>query len=98
MTVALVVVVCFWFLAAVAAVGVVAVDSFDADVDLRGWRSDGVPVAVAPSGLTMLLAWCLRVRGGGRGRRIRATGACHRAPSRTPYTMPPRNSPWGRTG
>jgi hypothetical protein len=57
LTAALVVVVCFWVL---AAVGVAAVDSFDTDVDLRTWRLDGVPVAVALSVLTVL-AWCLSV-------------------------------------
>ncbi|MFK4106449.1 hypothetical protein ACI2L1_41655 [Streptomyces sp. NPDC019531] len=57
LTAALVVVVCFWLLAAVGAAGV---DSFDTDVDLRAWRMGGVPVAVAFSVLTVL-AWCLSV-------------------------------------
>ncbi|MDX2680399.1 hypothetical protein [Streptomyces soliscabiei] len=57
LTAALVVVVCFWLL---AAVGVADVDSFDTDVDLRAWRMGGVPVAVAFSVLTAL-AWSLSV-------------------------------------
>ncbi|MFI0537463.1 hypothetical protein ACH3VS_01100 [Streptomyces sp. WSLK1-3] len=57
LTAALVVVVCFWLLAAVGAVGV---DSFDTDVDLRTWHMGGVPVAVAFSVLTVL-AWSLSV-------------------------------------
>ncbi|MFH8498663.1 hypothetical protein [Streptomyces coeruleorubidus] len=57
LTAALVVVVCFWLL---AAVGVTDVGSFDADVDLRAWRMDGVPVTVAFSLLTVL-AWSLSV-------------------------------------
>ncbi|WDV49337.1 hypothetical protein PV963_02315 [Streptomyces coeruleorubidus] len=57
LTAALVVVVCFWLL---AAVGVTDVGSFDADVDLRAWRMDGVPVTVAFSLLTAL-AWSLSV-------------------------------------
>lgn len=57
LTAALVVVVCFWLL---AAVGVAAVDSFDADVDLRRWRMGGVPVTVAFSLLTAF-AWSLSV-------------------------------------
>ncbi|MER6953427.1 hypothetical protein [Streptomyces sp. NPDC000618] len=57
LTAALVVVVCFWFL---AAMGVAAIDSFDTDADLRAWRMGGVPVAVAFSVLTVL-AWCLSV-------------------------------------
>jgi hypothetical protein len=57
LTAALVVVVCFWLL---AAVGVAGVDSFDTDVDLRAWRTSGVPVTVAFSLLTVL-AWCLSV-------------------------------------
>ncbi len=57
LTAALVVVVCFW---ALAAMGVAAVDSFDADVDLRAWRMGGVPVTVAFSLLTVL-AWSLSV-------------------------------------
>lgn len=57
LTAALVVVVCFWLL---AAVGVADVDSFDADMDLRGWRMGGVPVAVALSLLTAF-AWSLSV-------------------------------------
>lgn len=56
-TAALVVVACFWLLALAR---VTAVDSFDADVDLRAWRMSGVPVAVALSLLTVL-AWCLSV-------------------------------------
>ncbi|WP_328743842.1 hypothetical protein OHT57_00735 [Streptomyces sp. NBC_00285] len=57
LTAALVVVVCFWLL---AAVGAAAVASFDTDVDLRAWRMGGVPVTVAFSVLTVL-AWCLSV-------------------------------------
>lgn len=57
LTAALVVVVCFWLL---AAVGVAGVHSFDTDVDLGRWRMGGVPVAVAFSLLT-LFAWCLSV-------------------------------------
>ncbi|WP_202425696.1 hypothetical protein [Streptomyces sp. HUCO-GS316] len=57
LTAALVVVVCFWLL---AAVGVAGVDSFDTDVDLRAWRMSRVPVTVAFSLLTVL-AWCLSV-------------------------------------
>lgn len=57
LTAALVVVICFWLL---AAAGVAAVDSFDTDVDLRLWRMGGVPVTVAFSLLTVL-AWCLSV-------------------------------------
>ncbi|WP_199788549.1 hypothetical protein [Streptomyces sp. 351MFTsu5.1] len=57
LTAALVVVVCFWLLCAVGAVGV---DSFDTDVDLRAWHMGGVPVAVAFSVLTVL-AWSLSV-------------------------------------
>ncbi|MFI5673810.1 hypothetical protein [Streptomyces cellulosae] len=57
LTAALVVVVCFWLL---AAVGVAGADSFDTDVDLRAWRMGGVPVAVAFSVLTVL-AWSLSV-------------------------------------
>ncbi|WP_158102514.1 hypothetical protein [Streptomyces africanus] len=57
LTAALVVVVCFWLL---AAVGVAGVDSFDTDVDLRAWHMSGVPVAVAFSVLTVL-AWSLSV-------------------------------------
>lgn len=57
LTAALVVVVCFWLL---AAVGVTDVGSFDADVDLRAWRMDGVPVTVALS-LLIVLAWSLSV-------------------------------------
>ncbi|MFF7073893.1 hypothetical protein [Streptomyces pseudovenezuelae] len=55
LTAALVVVVCFWLL---AAVGAVRADSFDTDVDLRAWHMGGVPVAVAFSVLTVL-AWSL---------------------------------------
>ncbi|MGX1267237.1 hypothetical protein [Streptomyces phaeoluteigriseus] len=54
---ALVVIVCFWLL---AAVGVAEVDSFDTDADLRAWRMSGVPVTVAFSLLTVL-AWLLSV-------------------------------------
>src|SRR5688500_5783767 len=57
LTAALVVVVCFWLL---AAVGVAGVDSFDTDVDLRAWRMGGVPVTVDFSLLTVL-AWSLSV-------------------------------------
>ncbi|MFI2347122.1 hypothetical protein ACH492_08690 [Streptomyces sp. NPDC019443] len=57
LTAAVVVVVCFWLLAGVGAVGI---DSFDTDVDLRAWRLGGVPVAVAFSVLTVL-AWSLSV-------------------------------------
>ncbi|MEH0419968.1 hypothetical protein [Streptomyces sp. B21-083] len=57
LTAALVVVVCFWLL---AAVGVVGVGSFDTDVDLRAWRMSGVPVTVAFSLMTVL-AWSLSV-------------------------------------
>ncbi|MFI6012608.1 hypothetical protein ACIBAG_27975 [Streptomyces sp. NPDC051243] len=57
LTAALVVVVCFWLL---AAMGVADVDSFDADVDLRAWRMGGVPATVAFSLLTVL-AWSLSV-------------------------------------
>lgn len=57
LTAALVVVLCFWLL---AAVGVADVDSFDMDVDLGTWRMGGVPVTVALSLLTVL-AWCLSV-------------------------------------
>ncbi|MFG2456547.1 hypothetical protein ACGFWE_05680 [Streptomyces sp. NPDC048523] len=57
LTAALVVVVCFWLLVAVGAVGV---GSFDTDVDLRAWRMGGVPVAVAFSVLTVL-GWSLSV-------------------------------------
>jgi hypothetical protein len=57
LTSALIVVVCFWLL---AAVGVARVDSFDTDVDLWAWRMGGVPVTVAFSLLTVL-AWSLSV-------------------------------------
>ncbi|MEV0642055.1 hypothetical protein AB0I77_45475 [Streptomyces sp. NPDC050619] len=57
LTAALVVVVCFWLL---AAVGVAGIDSFDTDVDLRAWRMSGVPVTVALSLLTVL-GWSLSV-------------------------------------
>lgn len=57
LTAALVVLACCWLL---VAVGVADVDSFDADVDLRRWRLDGVPAMVALSLLT-LLAWSLSV-------------------------------------
>ncbi|MFD5256459.1 hypothetical protein ACFWM5_26950 [Streptomyces bobili] len=53
LTAALVVVACFWIL---AALGLVAVGSFDTDVDLRAWHLSGVPVTVAFSLLTVL-AW-----------------------------------------
>ncbi|MEV1067037.1 hypothetical protein [Streptomyces sp. NPDC050263] len=56
LTAALVVVVCFWLLAA----GVAGAGTFDTDVDLRAWRMGGVPVAVAFSVLTVL-AWSLSV-------------------------------------
>ncbi|MFD1275727.1 hypothetical protein [Streptomyces kaempferi] len=54
-TAALVVAVCFWLL---AAAGAVAVDSFDADLDLDAWSMGGVPVTVAMS-LLAVLAWLL---------------------------------------
>ncbi|MGW3158454.1 hypothetical protein [Streptomyces sp. NPDC001089] len=54
-TAALVVAVCFWLL---AAVGAVAVDSFDTDADLGAWSMGGVPVTVAMS-LLAVLAWLL---------------------------------------
>ncbi|MFJ9005398.1 hypothetical protein [Streptomyces canus] len=57
LTAALVVVVCFWLL---AAAGVTHADSFDTDMNLRPWRLDGVPVSVAFSMLT-LIAWLLSV-------------------------------------
>jgi len=57
LTAALVVVVCFWLL---AAVGVVGVGAFDTDVDLRAWRMSGVPVTVAFS-LVTVFAWSLSV-------------------------------------
>ncbi|MCX5527114.1 hypothetical protein OG342_30350 [Streptomyces bobili] len=53
LTAALVVVACFWLL---AALGLAAVGSFDTDVDLRAWHLSGVPVTVAFSLLTVL-AW-----------------------------------------
>lgn len=56
-TAALVVAVCFWLL---VAVGVVTVDSCDADADLDAWSMGGVPVTVALSLLTVL-AWLLNV-------------------------------------
>lgn len=56
-TAALVVVVCFWLL---VALGVTAVDSFDADLDLDAWGMGGVPVSVAVSSVTVL-AWFLAV-------------------------------------
>ncbi|MFF7735479.1 MULTISPECIES: hypothetical protein [unclassified Streptomyces] len=59
LTTALVVVLCFWLL---VAAGVTSAGSFDADVDLRAWGMDGVPVAVAVSTLTAV-AWCLSVGG-----------------------------------
>ncbi|WP_181806572.1 hypothetical protein [Streptomyces shenzhenensis] len=43
-------VVCFWLLALARPADA---GSFDADVDLRAWRTDGVPVAVALSLLTV---------------------------------------------
>ncbi len=57
LTAALVVAVCFWLL---VAVGVAGAGDFDTDVDLRAWRLDGVPVAVALSLLTVF-AWSLSV-------------------------------------
>lgn len=57
LTAALVVVACFWLL---AAVGAVAVACFDTDADLQAWRMGGVPVTVAFSVL-VVLAWCLSV-------------------------------------
>lgn len=57
LTAALVVVVCFWLL---AAVGVADVNSFDTDVDVRAWHMSGVPVTIAFSLLTVL-AWSLSV-------------------------------------
>ncbi|MFD0313230.1 hypothetical protein [Streptomyces flavalbus] len=57
LTAALVVVGCFWLLAALR---LTTVSAFDADVDLRGWGLDGVPVAVAFSLLTVV-AWGLSV-------------------------------------
>lgn len=57
LTAALVVVVCFWLL---AVVGLADIGSFDTDVDLREWRLEGVPVAVAFSLMTVL-AWSLSV-------------------------------------
>ncbi|MFD5815797.1 hypothetical protein [Streptomyces sp. NPDC127038] len=56
-TAALAVSVCFWLL---AAVGAVAVDTFDADVDLQALGMGGVPVSVALSLLTAL-AWLVDV-------------------------------------
>jgi len=56
-TAALLVAVCFWLL---LAVGLVALDSFDADADLDVWGMGGVPVAVAVSVLTVI-AWVLGV-------------------------------------
>jgi hypothetical protein len=57
LTAALVVVICFWLL---AALGVADVHSFDTDVDVRAWRLSGVPATVALSLLTVL-AWSLSV-------------------------------------
>jgi polyferredoxin len=57
LTAALVVLACCWLL---VAGGVTDVDSFDADVDLRRWRLEGVPAIVAFSLLTVL-AWSLSV-------------------------------------
>ncbi|MFL5994939.1 MAG: hypothetical protein ACJ736_11620 [Streptomyces sp.] len=57
LTATLVVLVCCWLL---VAGGVADVGSFDADVDLRRWRLDGVPAMVALSLLTVL-AWSLSV-------------------------------------
>ncbi|MFE9809122.1 hypothetical protein [Streptomyces sp. NPDC005548] len=54
-TAALVVAACFWLS---AAFGVVAVNSFDTDVDLDAWGMGGAPVAVAVS-LLAALAWLL---------------------------------------
>ncbi|MEV4228667.1 hypothetical protein AB0J81_16510, partial [Streptomyces bobili] len=59
LTAALVVVACFWLL---AALGLAAVGSFDTDVDLRAWHLSGVPVTVAFSLLTVL-AWSSAVGG-----------------------------------
>lgn len=56
-TAALLVAVCFWLL---LAVGLVALDSFDADADLDASGMGGVPVAVAVTLLTVL-AWVLGV-------------------------------------
>jgi hypothetical protein len=56
-TTALIGTVFFWLL---VAVGAAAVDSFDADTDLRPLGLGGVPVAVAMSVLTAL-AWLLGV-------------------------------------
>jgi polyferredoxin len=57
LTAALVVLACCWLL---VAGGVTDVDSFDADMDLRRWRLEGVPAIVAFSLLTVL-AWSLSV-------------------------------------
>ncbi|MFI5659938.1 hypothetical protein [Streptomyces sp. NPDC051684] len=54
-TAAVAVVVCFWLLVAVGAVGV---RSFDRDVDLRRWGTGGVPAAVVLS-LLCALTWGL---------------------------------------
>ncbi|MEW2166447.1 hypothetical protein AB0912_26125 [Streptomyces sp. NPDC007084] len=54
-TAALVVALSFWLL---AALGLVAVDAFDTDVDLGAWNMGGVPVTVALSLLTVF-AWLL---------------------------------------
>ncbi|GHJ38519.1 hypothetical protein [Streptomyces sp. TS71-3] len=54
-TAALVIVLCFWLLAALR---IVAVDSFDGDIDLEAWGMAGVPVSVAFS-LFTVLAWGL---------------------------------------
>ncbi|WP_328825945.1 hypothetical protein OHT77_00905 [Streptomyces sp. NBC_00252] len=56
-TAALLVAVCFWLL---PAVGLVDLDSFDADADLDASGMGGVPVAVAVTLLTVL-AWVLGV-------------------------------------
>ncbi|MEU9409577.1 hypothetical protein AB0E08_28320 [Streptomyces sp. NPDC048281] len=56
-TTAMVAVVCFWLL---ALAHLADAGSFDADVDLRAWRMDGVPVVVALSLLTVL-GWTLSV-------------------------------------
>lgn len=59
LTAALVVVLCFWVLVAAR---LTSTYSFDADLDLRAWGMDGVPVTVAVTSLTVL-AWSLSVGG-----------------------------------
>ncbi|MFI8889127.1 hypothetical protein [Streptomyces paradoxus] len=59
LTTALVAVLCFWLL---VAAGLTSAGSFDADVNLRAWGMDGVPVSVAVSTLTAV-AWALSVGG-----------------------------------